>query len=351
MAIHRQSLQIFCFLGPDGVLIFGVTFGYLINAFVCICLSTQNMDENMKIQYVSCAFLITSILQISGAAAIRIWRAAPVSAYLTKYLSYFTNLSNSRPVVHHSGIVKSSDLWTTFLSKRSHHSVSSTNWTPSSFVITSFFLSSIFGSPSFHNPTVINPLTQFSPSPFSSSPSLIRQTPLEDFHPPSRQSLSGTSPIEISPIEISLSGTSLIDTFQKSSNLSDRFDISAALPITAPNYSINEFNAFEISHPSRRLSQNLADYGTSNKDKSRKSIFVRPPGILGQYQYGQLLSTFIASYSYVNVIPSWANEMTPGVKVGVVNVVVLIWRCQCCCCCQCCPCYHLTCRLCRLKIL
>lgn len=32
--------------------------------------------------------------------------------------------------------------------------------------------------------------------------------------------------------------------------------------------------------------------------------------------YGQLFSTFIASYSYVNVIPSWANEMTPGVKVN-----------------------------------
>lgn len=44
----------------------------------------------------------------------------------------------------------------------------------------------------------------------------------------------------------------------------------------------------------------------------------RLPRTLGQYQYGQLLSTFIASYSYVNVIPSWANEMTPGVKVKAI---------------------------------
>jgi hypothetical protein len=39
--------------------------------------------------------------------------------------------------------------------------------------------------------------------------------------------------------------------------------------------------------------------------------------MFGTYQYGQLFSTFISSYSYVNVIPSWANEMTPGVKVLV----------------------------------
>lgn len=60
-------------VGREGGLIFGITLGYLVNALLCIPLSCQNMDENMKIQCASFAFLITSILEISVSAAYRIF--------------------------------------------------------------------------------------------------------------------------------------------------------------------------------------------------------------------------------------------------------------------------------------
>ncbi|KEP64598.1 UNVERIFIED_CONTAM: hypothetical protein HHA_305470 [Hammondia hammondi] len=47
-------------------------------------------------------------------------------------------------------------------------------------------------------------------------------------------------------------------------------------------------------------------------ETQRKSFGASP---FGERRYGQLFSTFIAGYSYVTVVPCWANEMTADVRV------------------------------------
>lgn len=49
----------------------------------------------------------------------------------------------------------------------------------------------------------------------------------------------------------------------------------------------------------------------------------RVPRAFGRGFYGELMSTFLASYSYVNVIPSWANEMAWNVNVGVISSYIV----------------------------
>lgn len=49
----------------------------------------------------------------------------------------------------------------------------------------------------------------------------------------------------------------------------------------------------------------------SQRDQERG----RGPSPFGDRRFGQLFSTFIAAYSYVTVVPCWANEMTAEVRV------------------------------------
>ncbi|EZG56824.1 transmembrane amino acid transporter [Gregarina niphandrodes] len=51
------------------------------------------------------------------------------------------------------------------------------------------------------------------------------------------------------------------------------------------------------------------------------------PTAFGKRTYGELMSTFLASYSCVNVIPSWANEMAWDVKVNEVVFQGLLFSC------------------------
>lgn len=52
----------------------------------------------------------------------------------------------------------------------------------------------------------------------------------------------------------------------------------------------------------------------ARREFSPKRFFPSPPPLVGR-SFSQLFSTFIASYSYVTVVPCWANEVKPHVEV------------------------------------
>jgi hypothetical protein len=74
--------------------VFGLTLGYLLNACICIPLSSQTIDENMKIQYISFAFLMGSILQVTTSAFFHILETTQPDI-VARFLSPFSFLWNA----------------------------------------------------------------------------------------------------------------------------------------------------------------------------------------------------------------------------------------------------------------
>lgn len=57
----------------------GITVGYLITAAICLHLAVSDLQDNMRLQFLSFGAIIAAVVQISGSAALTLFRIAPSS--------------------------------------------------------------------------------------------------------------------------------------------------------------------------------------------------------------------------------------------------------------------------------
>lgn len=262
----------------------------------------------MKLQYISFVVLMVSVIQISGAAVVRIWRAhhsvgnilQPCQSFLQwfpKILGTLLGWPHSKPVSPSSPISPSST-FNTLADFSMANTTSAKSFSPQ--VTKSQSLVSVLASVLFLFPNV---LSSFLPSVFptflsvgsnkASSPSINRS---HHFMVPQY-----SSPVDIHASQFQLQVPQLqppVSQFQ--------LPVSQIQPSESPHF----------HSPGSFLAPKVPEYFTAKNVTTQYAVYVEPPSVLGNYQYGQLMSTFIASFSYVAVVPSWANEMTPDVKVS-----------------------------------
>ncbi|SOV79168.1 amino acid transporter, putative [Plasmodium sp. gorilla clade G3] len=65
----------------------------------------------------------------------------------------------------------------------------------------------------------------------------------------------------------------------------------------------------------------------TNNPSINKYTDIKYPTIFGNYNFKQLISSYISSYSTITVIPCWANEMKSDVKI-----IKTVWLCNIFCC-------------------
>ncbi|KOB88695.1 hypothetical protein PFDG_03323 [Plasmodium falciparum Dd2] len=65
----------------------------------------------------------------------------------------------------------------------------------------------------------------------------------------------------------------------------------------------------------------------TNNNSINKYTDIKYPTVFGNYNFKQLISSYISSYSTITVIPCWANEMKSDVKI-----IKTVWLCNIFCC-------------------
>eukprot|EP01053_Blabericola_migrator_P005253 Blabericola_migrator_1__5252@NODE_26_length_20894_cov_127_933788_g23_i0_p2_GENE_NODE_26_length_20894_cov_127_933788_g23_i0NODE_26_length_20894_cov_127_933788_g23_i0_p2_ORF_typecomplete_len1250_score123_64Aa_trans/PF01490_18/9_1e15Aa_trans/PF01490_18/1_1e07_NODE_26_length_20894_cov_127_933788_g23_i01373017479 len=250
----------------DKQLTLGITIGYILTACGCIPLALQTMEENMKIQYISFAFLITTLGGLSISAASKVLGASQAEVEGTTGVS-------TEAVEQKSNSVER------IISKSPDQSAAISPYIPSSPRSEDVRL----------YPIMEREMQLTGPEPLPTS--LITYNPFLGKAVTDAEITSPSSPSNDMLANGSLALLFILLGRRLLRRQADR-TISPALSTSPVGFSKRALRAV-----------------------SSAGSLVKPPSLFGQSNYGELMSTFLASYSFVNTIPSWANEMTWTVDV------------------------------------
>ncbi|PFH32448.1 hypothetical protein BESB_017660 [Besnoitia besnoiti] len=344
-----------------------ITLGYIICACICIPLSTCSMEENMTVQYVSFTFLLVSIFAMSCSAAVKL-SGPSLSPSLSASVSPLPPPSPLSPFVSPpflregtpppaappfpSAAVPLSPRPSAGLVNDDARGFAAEEGPLETFAAADRLpdagdeegfagtvnLSELLQksddplSPSF-SPTLSTSPSSSPPRSSSPSPSLSAAA-----SPPSSAASSGMgSPPEASPaLSPAVSPPRLrasqspqgapSSSFSSASPPDAERELGDSLPslLTAAlvhllpraeesrEATVRVAGAQETGGAAATAGATLSQVGAGLAEASEHT---RLPSPFGEKKFGQLFSSFVAGYSYVTVVPCWANEMTAEVRV------------------------------------